>query len=109
MTLLDILDQLPMTYEEGLAFALIFAADLIPELEAVQEVTPGQHRAKPVELIDGRYMLCGDLLSEVGDGGLYADGFSRISADLFSQVEIVSYDDAVALLPEQPEDLTIAS
>ena len=109
MTLLDILDQLPMPYKEGLSYALIFAPDLIPELEAVQEITPSQHRAKPVELVDGRYMLCGDLLSEVGEGGLYADGFSKFNIELFSQVEIVPYDDAVALLPEQPEELTIAS
>ena len=109
MTLLDVLDQLPLSYEQGVLYALIFSADLIPELEAVQAATPSQHRAKPVALTDGRYMLCGDLLSEVGEGGLYAAGFSKFNAELFSQVEIVLYDDAIALLPEQVEDLTIAS
>ena len=35
MILTDILDQLPLAYEHGQSYALIFHADLLPLLEAV--------------------------------------------------------------------------
>lgn len=107
MTLYDLLEKLPLTHEEGVAYALVFAASLLPELEAVQSTTPSQHRAGPVALIDGRYMLGADLLSEVGDGGLYAVGFSKFDTQIFNEIALILYSDAVALLPSQ--DLAVAS
>jgi len=109
MILTDILDQLPLTYEHGQSYALIFHADLLPLLEAVQSAIPSQHRADPVVLADGRYMLPGDLLSEVGEEGLYAAGFNAFDPQVFQQIELIPFEDGVALLPEPVEELTIAS
>jgi hypothetical protein len=49
---------------------------------------------------DGRYLLCGDLLSEVGAGGLYAGGFSHLDPSRFNEIAVLPWDEALALLPE---------
>lgn len=109
MTLYELLERLPLTHDEGVAYALVFAASLLPELEAVQSITLSQHKAGPVALIDGRYMLGADLLSEVGEEGLYAAGFNALDPQVFQQIELIPFEDGVALLPEPVEELTIAS
>ena len=39
----------------------------------------------------------------IGSGGLYAQGFAHLPADLFAQVQIIPMADAIALIP-QPEE-----
>lgn len=105
MTLADI--TLPVTYEWGVAHALIFGVALAQRLAEVQAETPTQHWAVPTALSDGRFALCGDLLSEVGPGGLYAPGFSRLDAGRFDEIEVIAWADAVALMPaDDPEPVT---
>lgn len=97
MTLADL--TLPVPYEQARLYGLVFAADLAERLAEVQAATPSRFVAQPVALSDGRYLLCGDLLSEVGPGGLYAAGFSQLDAARFSEIEVMPLADAVALLP----------
>jgi hypothetical protein len=94
--------SLPLPYEQARQYALVFAADLAQRLAEVQAAMPSQFLAQPVALADGRYLLCGDLLSEVGPGGLYAAGFSQLDAARFSDIEVLPIADAVALLPADP-------
>lgn len=101
MTLADL--SLPVPYEQACLYGLVFAADLAERLAEVQAATPSRFVAQPVALSDGRYFLCGDLLSEVGPGGLYAAGFSQLDAARFSEIEVLPLADAVALLPPPPE------
>jgi hypothetical protein len=101
MTVADLLPRLPLTYEEGRTYGLVFDAALAQRLAEVQAESPSQFVAQPVPLVDGRYLLCGDLLSEVPNG-LYGIGFGRLDASRFDEIEVIAWDDAVALLPPDP-------
>lgn len=102
MTVADLLPVLPMPYSEASALGLVFDAALSQRLSEVQAETPSQHYARPVALADGRYLLCGDLLSEVGRGGLYSQGFAKLDASRFGEIEVIQWSDAMALLPPSP-------
>lgn len=102
MTLADLISQ-PVSHETAKELAIILTADQAAQLTAIQaEYGDPRHVASPVALTDGRKMLCADLLTETGPGGLYAQGFAHLPAELFAQVEVVPIADALDLLP-QPE------
>lgn len=103
MTVADLLPRLPLSYEEGRTCGLVFDAALAQRLADVQAEHPSRFVAQPVPLVDGRFLLCGDLLSEVGAGGLYAGGFSHLDPSRFSEIEVIPWADALALLPPPPE------
>ena len=105
MTVADLLPLLPMPYGDASKLGLVFDAALAQRLSDVQAETPSQHYARPVALADGRYLLCGDLLSEVGPGGLYAQGFAKLDAGRFGEIAVMPLSQAVALLPVQPSPL----
>jgi len=103
MTLADLITQ-PVSYETAQELAIVLTPDQASTLSAVQaQYGNPNHVAAPVPLTDGRSMLCADLLTETGQGGLYAQGFAHLPADLFAQVQIISMVDAIALIP-QPEE-----
>jgi len=99
MTLSDI--TLPVTYEWGIAYALVFAEDLAVRLAEVQaEHGDPRHIPSPRLLTDGRYMLTADILTECVPGGLVYGGFSNLDASRFDEIAVMPIADAVALLPE---------
>ena len=99
MTLSDI--TLPVTYEWGIANALVFADDLFIRLSEVQaEHGDPRHVPFPRLMTDGRYMLTADILTECVPGGLIYGGFSHLDASRFDEIEVLPIADAVALLPE---------
>lgn len=84
--------------------ALVLSPALHDTLTAVQATLP--ERACVVQalpLTDGRWMLGADLLSEIGPGGLYADGFGRLPAAAFPTVEVLPMSEALALRPVEDE------
>jgi hypothetical protein len=103
MTVADLLPSLPLPYEQAREFALVFGSDLAQRLAEVQAETPSRHYARPTPLLDGRHLLPGSLLSEVGPGGLYAPGFAKLDAARFDEIEVMSWDDAADLLPQPSE------
>ena len=103
-TLADLAPTLPRPYEVSHQEALVFPASLLPLLDAAQDDVT-QHFAAPIVLIDGRYLLSGDLLSEVGPNGLYQQGFGNLDAQLFDQVEVIPWADAAVLIPEPDQML----
>jgi hypothetical protein len=106
MTLADLLPQATtITYTEAKTMALVFGQAAYEALRDAQAQRPdAHHRAAPVQLTNGQWMLCADLLTELRPGGLYADGFSLLPAELFAEVDVIPWDDAVALLPQaEPE------
>jgi hypothetical protein len=104
MTLADLITQ-PVSYETAKDLALVFSPDLAAQLAAIQsEYGNPHHVASPVDLIDGRKMLCADLLTEVGPGGLYSGGFAHLPAELFPLVEVLPMSQVLPLLP-QPEEI----
>ena len=103
MTLADLITQ-PVSYESAKELAIILTPDQAATLGAIQaQYGNPQHVAAPVPLTDGRSMLCADLLTETGQGGLYAQGFAHLPSEIFAQVQIIPMTDAVALIP-QPEE-----
>ena len=104
MTLADLITQ-PISYETAKELAIVLTPAQAATLGAIQaQYGNPQHVAAPVSLTDGRLMLCADLLTETGPGGLYAQGFAHLPAELFPQVQIIPMADAVALIP-QPEEI----
>jgi hypothetical protein len=105
MTLADLISQ-PVSYETAKDLALVFSPELAATLSAVQSQYGNPlHVAEPVPLTDGRLMLCADLLTETGPGGLYAQGFAHLPAELFAQVQILPMADAIDLIPQLEEEI----
>jgi len=104
MTLADLITQ-PVSYETARDLAIILAPDQAVTLGAIQaQYGNPRHVAAPVPLIDGRLMLCADLLTETGPGGLYSGGFTHLPAELFPSVEVLPMSEVLPLLP-QPEEI----
>jgi hypothetical protein len=105
MTLADLITQ-PVSYETAKDLALVFSPELAAQLAAVQaEHGNPRHVASPVDLVDGRKMLCADLLTEIGPGGLYSGGFAHLPAELFPSVEVLPMSEVLPLLPQPEEEI----
>ena len=100
----ELLPYLPLPYAYAVQWGLVFDAALADRLAEVQAENPSQHYARPTLLTNGSYLLCGDLLSEVGPGGLYAQGFAQLDAQRFDEILVVPWADAVDLIPAPPEE-----
>jgi hypothetical protein len=103
MTLSDL--TLPMPYAECKDLALVYPYEVAVALYYVQ-TEHGDPRHVPAgrQLTDGRWMLHGDVLSEVGPGGILHGAFDYITPEMMATVEVVSLADAVALLPPPPAE-----
>jgi hypothetical protein len=105
MTLADLISQ-PISYEAAKDLALVFSPELAAQLAAVQaEYGNPRHVASPVDLVDGRKMLCADLLTEVGPGGLYSSGFAHLPTELFALVQVLQMSAVLPLLPQPEEEI----
>jgi len=93
--------ELPMAWADCKDLALVYPYEVAVSLYQVQE-EHGDPRHVPAgrELTDGRWMLCGDVLSEVGTGGILAIAFGYITPELMAAVEVISLAEAVAMLPQ---------
>jgi hypothetical protein len=92
-----------VSYEWGVAHALLFDAALAQRLADVQaEHGDPRHVPSPRSLTDGRFMLTADILTECLPGGLVCGGFRHLDAARFDEIEVVPLAEAVALLPVAP-------
>ena len=101
MTLADL--TLPISYAEASQYALVFTDQLAGRLAALhaQHGTPNCVPV-PTRLTDGRLMLSADLLREVTPGGLlHAMWQAADQAILLPSVEVIPWEDALALLPAE--------
>jgi hypothetical protein len=98
---------LPVPYADCKDLALVYPYEIAVALYGVQE-EHGDPRHVPAgrQLTDGRWMLCGDVLSEVGEGGILAGGFAFVTPGMMQQIEVIPLADAVALLPESPSSVS---
>ena len=102
MNLLDLLAGGIPSYDELNRHYLVFGAEANNALQAATLQRPdAKHRASPVRLTDGRYILCADLLSEIGNNGLMQDGFALLDQTLFAQVDVLPAAAVLPLLPVQ--------
>ncbi len=99
MTLTDL--PLPITAEQGRGYALVFGDALAVRLAEVwQEHGSTNCVPSPSLLTDGRWMLCADILTEIGPGGLLHAMWANVDqAVVVANVEVLSWAAAVALLP----------
>ena len=105
MTLADLITQ-PVSYDTAKDLALVFSPELAAQLAAIQAKHGNpKHVASPVDLTDGRKMLCADLLTEIAPGGLYSGGFAHLPAELFPAVEVLPVDQVLPLLPQPEEEI----
>ena len=99
----ELLPFLPVSYEFGQQWAMVFSQELADILAERQAENPQQFVAKPVQLTTGDWFLAGDILSEVPNG-LYKVGFATLDQSRFSEISVVPIANALALLPvvEEP-------
>lgn len=103
MTLADL--TLPVSYEWGVANALVFDAALAARLAEVQgQHGDPRHVPAPQRMQDGRFFLTADILTECLPGGLVYGGFSRLDAARFTDIEVMPLADALALLADRLDD-----
>lgn len=100
----ELLPYLPLPADYAGQWGLVFGAELAARLAEVQAENPSQHYARPTLLTNGSYLLRGALLSEVGPGGLYAQGFAQLDAARFDEILVVPWQDAVDLIPAPPDE-----
>jgi hypothetical protein len=102
MTLADL--TLPISYDDAQQWALVFSPALAQRLAELHDLH-GSPNCVPMPrvLTDGRLMLCGDILTEVMPGGLlHAMWAAADQAVLLPSVEVIPWQDAVAMLPPDP-------
>ena len=93
--------RLPIDPADARGLALVFAPTLAVRLGQLH-AAHGSSNCVPVPspLVDGRMMLCADVLTEVRPGGLLAAMWSHADQKVLAQsVEVVAWGDAVAMLP----------
>ena len=102
-TLSDILidGRLPADFNAP-GYGLVYGADVYNLIMSIQ-TEDMQHRIGPVATADGRYITCADVLTEAVRG-IMKPVFDQIPPETAMVVEVVPWDDAVALLPV-PEPL----
>lgn len=102
MTLRDL--SLPITYDDAKQFALVFSPQLAARLAELHAVYGSQNCVPmPRMLVDGRLMLSADVLTEVEPGGLLHAMWAAADHEVLGrEVEVIPWDDAVAMLPPDP-------
>jgi len=93
---------LPLPYADCKDLALVYSYEVAVTLYGVQE-EHGDPRHVPAgrQLADGRWMLCGDVLSEVGEGGILAQAFAFMTPEIMAQVEVLPMSYIADLIPSQ--------
>lgn len=101
MTLVDLLFELEtLTDDKAKQYALVFGEEVYLALcETQKKFVHTKHKVSPVQLSDGKWALCADLLLEIEQGGLYHEGFASLPVNLFDKVEVNLWKDIVKLLP----------
>lgn len=99
MTLSEI--TLPIVDADAKALAIVFQESLAARLAAVWEEHGNTNLVPtPSRLSDGRWMLCADILTEIGPGGMLESMWANVDqATVLASVEVIPWADAVALLP----------
>lgn len=96
---------LPIPYADCKDLALVYPYEVAVSLYGVQE-EHGDPRHVPAgrQLTDGRWMLCGDVLSEVGEGGILSQAFGYVTSEMMQSVEVVALAEALAMLGQEVAD-----
>jgi hypothetical protein len=106
MTFQELLNTITtLTDAEAKNYWMTFNTEVYETLMSIQEQHPSQHQVAPVQLTNEDWALCADILREAALGGLYADGFSLLPIDLFTEVSVITAEEFQSLLPVQEEEI----
>jgi hypothetical protein len=101
MTLAEL--ELPMAWADCKDLALVYGYEVAVALyDLQQEHGDWRHVCYGRQLTDGRWMIDGEILSMVGDGGIYGWVKDHMDAETMEQISVVPMADALALLPPEP-------
>jgi hypothetical protein len=102
MTLADL--TLPMPLADCKALALVYAYEVAVALYELQQAHGDwRHVCYGRPLVDGRWMIDGEILSMVSDGGIYGWVRQYMNAETMGQIEILPLSEAEAMLLPPPE------
>ena len=81
--------------------ALILDAAAVQAMQAAQDqVGSKRHKVRPVETTDGRWLISADIIPELAEGKLFGPAMQYFDGSALAGVEVMSWADGVALLPE---------
>lgn len=104
MTLADI--ELPMPFSQCRELALVYPHPVAVVLYDLQVAYGDQRHVSYGRLLtDGRWMMGGSILSEVGPSGIYAWITAHADATLMEQIDVVPLSEAEELLPPEGPSL----
>jgi hypothetical protein len=93
---------IPMPYADCKDLALVYPYEVALTLYTTQqEHGDPRHVVTGQTLTDGRYMIAGEMLSEVGPGGLFAWIAEYMAPEIMAQVEVVPMSEVVGLVPKE--------
>jgi len=91
---------LPLPLAECKDLALVYGYDVALVLyNTQQEHGDPRHIVYGQPLTDGRYMVAGEMLTEVGEGGLFAWIREYLTPEIMAQVEVLPMSEVAGLLP----------
>ena len=88
------------------AYALLLPLETVQAMQAAQEaVASERHKVQPVATTDGRWLVSADILPELAPGGIFAAALGHFDGSALGGVEVMAWEDGVALLPVPVDDL----
>lgn len=94
---------LPIAYADCKDLALVYPYEVAVALyNAQEEHGDPRHTLTGQPLTDGRYLIAGEMLTEIGRGGLFGWIGDYLTQELMAAVEVVPMSEVVELLPEAP-------
>lgn len=94
----------PISYTDAKGMCLVFSIDLASRLAELHALHGSANCVPaPRTMTDGRLMLPATVLTEIAPGGLLHAMWEAADKDVLAQaVQVMSREDAVALLPPDP-------
>lgn len=104
MTPLELIQSQP-ALAESRELWMVMSSQIRDVLLAKQSTISTSHHISPIELTDGRFAVCCDLISEIRPGGVYHDVFQTLNLAALDTCEIVTTAEFNALKPITPEEV----
>jgi hypothetical protein len=97
---------LPLPYEECKELVLVYDYATAAEWYAMQqEHGDPRHVGIGQQLTDGKWIMCGGVLSELHEGGILAWALPHLTPEFMAQVEVVPMSEVAGLVvSETPQE-----
>ena len=91
------------SYEDSHSKWLVFDITNKRSMIAKQANIVTHHKIKPLGLTDGRWAVCCDIATEIGEKGVFRQLFAKLDKGKLSTAEIIEDAEFQLLKPVQPE------